>query len=220
MNQAHIRALGSNRSSIRRGSCLALVSRVDTRIAGTVSPRALPIVAPDRTTGSISSFEVLSVSVNRRRRRVFHGRARAALSFAGNAPGGGKLGPLGVPRCNGCGDRPDEARKLAGDGDAHFVLVHAPGLQSGKARGESKLRLPSEFSDRLGQLLLAHSRRIADARLEAVVPGRFHEQSPCMLVPGLGDRAFSDALAGGVLRRCTHHRCEAPGAHRILQAPW
>src|SRR5713101_8730272 len=96
-------------------------------------------------------------------------------------------------------DRPDEGRELAGNrGDGDGLELSPPG-QSPKPRVQTMLRLPGDLANgsrrrcHFGLLLLADPRRMP------IAPGALDQNPARPAVPGLGDGAALDRIAGRML---------------------
>lgn len=91
-------------------------------------------------------------------------------------------------------ERPDEAGQLTCDGCAGLVELHSTVSQRGKPWRQPQLRLPFGNSAGLWQGFLTRQRLSADSRLEAIVPGRFGQQSMCVRVSAMLPRLVCSLL--------------------------
>jgi hypothetical protein len=97
-------------------------------------------------------------------------------------------------------DIPDKAAQFARNGDTGFVLVKlAPHPQMPVPLAQTQLGLPGDIADNLGLSLLSDLKLPADIRLVAIVPGRFNQDAPGVLVTGLGNGPLVAAGTTGVL---------------------
>jgi len=98
------------------------------------------------------------------------------------------------------GDRPDEARQLAGHAGGDLVGVLAARAHALPALVEAQLRLLGAGHD-AGRLTGLAARQMRGAsRPATLVVGRLDQQSAGVVVAGLGDRALPAALTRGALR--------------------
>src|SRR3990170_8847049 len=92
------------------------------------------------------------------------------------------------------GDRPREGRHLAGDGHHDLVGVLAPGAQLAIPFAQAPLRLPADRLDLGRELLQTKLEMPTDLGRVAIGPRAFHQGSPSVGVPGLGDAPLPPAL--------------------------
>src|SRR6266566_1895899 len=97
--------------------------------------------------------------------------------------------------CHMPGDRPDEARQLAGDRSGDDIgRLGGPG-EPAIARTQPDLRLPGDVADGPRLVLLPQQQLAAEPSREAVAPGRPDQQPASRSIAGLGDTAAFDARA-------------------------
>ena len=96
-------------------------------------------------------------------------------------------------------DRPHERQHLAGDRGDDDVGVLAAADQAAIALAESKLGLPGDGLDRLGQPADALLDLLGDLGRIAVGPGPFDQGPPDVSVAGFGNRSLASFWPAGVL---------------------
>jgi hypothetical protein len=121
-------------------------------------------------------------------------RSRASRCLLGVLPGCGAV-VAGSPLVFDGSDRlsvldldlagriPDEACEFPSDRNADLVLIEfASHRKASPAFGQAQLSFPGDIADDLRLTLLAYFERSGDLRLEAIVPGRFHQDAPGVFV--------------------------------------
>src|SRR5258706_16406166 len=98
------------------------------------------------------------------------------------------------------GDIPDKTDQLPGDGDADLVQMQLPCAQTPIALAQPALGTPGNITHGRGLSLLTPLKRESNPCREAIVPGRFDQDTTGVTVAGLGDLTESACLAARVLR--------------------
>ena len=96
---------------------------------------------------------------------------------------------------------PDKAQQLSCDCSHDLPLILACHAQLHVALMQAILRLPCDLDDCWRNTFVSLAQLFPDARQVSIAPGRFHHDASEVRVTGLGDAAFSNALAAGIFAR-------------------